>query len=433
MNQSKQTPLRALLAVSFAIVTVTGCGGGGGSGQASEPVAIASQTPNVVSAWHDVASNTINVAATATGTPEEQRPILAVDMATVHVAIYDAVIAIVGTHQPYAAVPSIAATGASVDAAATAAAYWVLAGLFPNRSSQYQAPYDEGLAKIPDGDSKSRGIAIGKDVATRILALRANDGRAVQLPAFTPGSAPGQFRGNNPINTFVPFVKPFAMTSAAQFRAPGPPPLGSTVYASDFNETKVMAATGSAARNAQQTEVAQFHTEAPARFQARNYRQFAMSLPSVAENARLAAQVWVTVADTTIACFEAKYHFLFWRPSSAITLADTDGNAATEPDAGWTPHVATPNHPEYPAAHSCAAGAIAEALNRYFGTRDVAFSMNSTVTSTVHSYASTEAFVSESAVARIWGGMHFRTSTEHGAALGRNVANWVADHHFLRK
>ena len=112
--------------------------------------------------------------------------------------------AIVGTHQPYAAVPSIAATGASVDAAATAAAYWVLAGLFPNRANQYQAPYDEGLAKIPDGEAKTRGIAIGKDVATRILALRANDGRAVQLPAYVPGTAPGQFRGTNPINTYGP-------------------------------------------------------------------------------------------------------------------------------------------------------------------------------------------------------------------------------------
>ena len=247
-----------------------------------------------------------------------------------------------------------------------------------------------------------------------------------------PGTAPGQFRGTNPINTYGPYIKPFSLTSAAQFRAPGPPTLGSTVYASDLNETKVMAATGSTARTAQQTEVAQFHTEAPPRFQARNYRQFAMSQPSVAENARLAAQIWVTVADTTIACFEAKYHFQFWRPSSAITLADTDGNAATEPDTAWTPHVATPNHPEYPAAHSCVAGAIGESLNRYFGTRQVGFSMTSTVTSTVRSYESTEAFVSESALARIWGGMHFRTSTDHGAALGRNVANWVADHHFRR-
>lgn len=157
-----------------------------------------------------------------------------------------------------------------------------------------------------------------------------------------------------------------------------------------------------------------------------------MNLPSVAENARLAAQDWVTVADTTIACFDAKYHFLFWRPSSAIALADTDGNAATEQDAAWTPHVATPNHPKYPAAHSCAAGAISGALNRHFGTRDVAFSMNSTVTGTVHSYAPTDAFVRESAGARIRGGMHFRTSTEHGAALGQSVANSVADHHFRR-
>ena len=178
---------------------------------------------------------------------------------------------------------------------------------------------------------------------------------------------------------------------------------------------------------AQQTEIAQFHTEPPPRFQTRNYRLFATSRSTVADNARLAAQMWVAVADTTQACFEAKYHYESWRPTSAINLADTDGNAATEADPAWAPHVATPNHPEYPAAHSCVSGAISETLARHFGTRRVAFSFNSNVTGTTHTYESVDAFVSESSVARIWGGMHFRTSTEHGAALGKNVASKVAD------
>lgn len=434
MKAVMKSSARALGAIVLATATLAACGGGddGASSPAQDPVVLASQWPNVVSTWHDVASNTINVAAAATGTSEEQRPILAVDMATVHVAIYDSVVAIVGNHAPYAAVPNIPGAGASVDAAAIAAAYWVLKELFPSRSSQYQGAYDEGLAKIADGEGKTRGVAIGKDVATRIVALRVNDGRAIQLPPYVPGTAPGQFRGTNPINTYLPYVKPFSMSSVSQFRAPGPPTLASTLYASDFNETKVMAGTTSTVRNAQQTEIAQFHTEAPARFQARNYRQFAMSQASIADNARLAAQVYVTIADTTIACFEAKYHHQFWRPTSAIVLAGTDGNDATETDAAWTPHVATPNHPEYPAAHSCAAGGLSEALGRYFGTRKVTFTMNSTVTNTTHSYESVDAFVSESALARIWGGMHFRTSTEHGATLGRNVANWVADRHFRK-
>ena len=348
-------------------------------------------------------------------------------MATVHVAIYDAVVAIVGGHQPFAATPASSAAGASVEAVASAAAYEVLRALFPNRGAHYQAVYDAALAKITDGGAKTRGLQVGKEVAVKIVALRANDGRSVQLAPYVPGTGPGQFRGVNPINRFLPPMRPFVLTSGSEFRPPGPPPLSSTVYANDFNESKVMASTGSTARSAQQTEIAQFHTEPPPPFQTRNYRLFATSRSTVADNARLAAQMWVAVADTTRACFDAKYHHESWRPTSAINLADTDGNAATEADPAWAPHVATPNHPEYPAAHSCVAGAISETLARHFGTRRVAFSFNSNVTGTTHTYESVDAFVSESSVARIWGGMHFRTSAEHGAALGRNVANKVAD------
>ena len=432
MNIGTKQRRTCLLALALVAMVSAGCGGGGGggSGAASEPVVIAPNSPNIVATWYDIAASTVNVPGAATGTPEEQRPILVVDMATVHVAIYDAVMAITGTHQPFAAVPAAPGAGASVDAAVSSAAYNVLKSLFPNRSAQYQAAYDAEIAKVPAGDAKARGIALGADVATRIVALRANDGRAVTLAPYVPGTAPGQFRGVNPINRFLPSVKPLAMTSAAQFRAPGPPALASTVYANDVNETKAMAATTSTARTAEQTEIARFHTENPGLFQTRNYKQFAMSQPTVADNARLMAQVWVTTADATIACFEAKYHYQFWRPTSAITLADTDGNAGTELDAAWTPHVATPNHPEYPAAHSCVNASLAEALARFFGTRSVTFRMDSTVTNTTHAYQSVEHLVSESAIARIWGGMHFRTSTQDGVALGRNVGNWVADRHF---
>jgi len=148
MKAVMKSSARALGAIVLATATLAACGGGddGASSQAQDPVVLASQWPNVVSTWHDVASNTINVAAAAAGTSEEQRPILAVDMATVHVAIYDSVVAIVGNHAPYAAVPNIPGAGASVDAAAIAAAYWVLKELFPSRSSQYQGAYDESVA-----------------------------------------------------------------------------------------------------------------------------------------------------------------------------------------------------------------------------------------------------------------------------------------------
>ncbi|MES2100849.1 MAG: vanadium-dependent haloperoxidase [Pseudomonadota bacterium] len=418
----------AVIALACATAFIAACGGGGDDEVA--PVTITVAGPNVVSQWNEIAATTINLPAAATGTPEEQRPTYAVDLATVHIAIYDAVQAIVGTHKPYAYTPASLSTGASQEAAVATAAYRVLLGLFPARSASYQGAYDTWLATLPAGTAKDQGIAAGAAAAAAILALRANDGRAVVLAPFVPGTAPGQFRGVNPVNRYGPYIKPFAVTSLAQFRAPGPPALTSAAYAADVNETMALGSATSTTRSAAQTEVARFHTEAPPVFWTRNLRNFAMTNRSIAEHARLMALLWVVQADASNTCFESKYNFLFWRPSSAITLADTDGNAATTVDAAWTPVVPTPNHPEYPAAHGCVSGSMMTALASYYGTPSVTFDITSTVTGSTHSFTTTSAFVDEIKLARIAGGMHFRTSTNDGAALGKNVAEWVLAHNF---
>jgi hypothetical protein len=414
---------------------LSGCGGGDDAAGFQEDaqsaaIAVVSYGPNAVSYWNEVASNTITVPAAAAGTREEQRPILQVDLATVHVAIYDAVIAIAGAHQPFAVEPTAPAAGASMEAAAGAAAYRVLSTLFPNRAAKYQGAYDLFVAALPDGEATQRGLALGDEVGRKVVAWRGDDGRGVALAPFVPGGAPGDFRGLNPINRFLPSVKPFSIGGAAQFRADPPPALDSAEYAEDFDETKAKGALDSSARSAEQTELARFHTETPAIFLSRNFRQFATSQPTLAENARLAAQLWVTQADSAIGCFESKYHYLRWRPSSAITLADTDGNPATVPDPTWTPVVPTPNHPEYPAAHSCTFGALAETLSDFYGTKKLRFTFDSTVTGTTRTYDSTDALIGESTAARIYGGMHFRTSTVRGAVLGGKTAQWVQRHYF---
>jgi|KBSSwiStaDraftv2_1062776.scaffolds.fasta_scaffold00737_5 hypothetical protein len=409
----------AIIATAFS--SLSACGGG----NSPDPVTISPAGPNAVSYWNEVATTTVNVPASATGTAEEQRPTNAVDLATVHVAIYDAVIAIAGSHQPYAITPKAATAGASQDAAVAAAAYGVLSGLFPNRSAQYQSAYDTYVATLPAGTAKTQGLAVGAEVAAGILALRTNDGRMVALAPYVPGVAAGQFRGINPIGRPNPYIKPFVLTTIAQFRAPGPPALTSTAYAADVNETKALGAATGGIRSAEQTELARFHTEAPGTFWSRNLRMFAMTNRSVADHARLMAMIWVAQADASNACFESKYHYEAWRPSSAITLADTDGNDATGADPGWTPVVATPNHPEYPAAHSCVAGAMAEVLRSYYGTSDVTYDFTSTVTGTTRRYTTTASLVDEIQIARIAGGMHFRSATVDGAALGKSVANWV--------
>ena len=418
----------SIVAASCVGFVLAACGGGNNE-PVDTPVTITVTGPNAVSKWNEIATTTINVAASATGTPEEQRPNSAVDLATVHVAIYDAMMAIVGTHRPYAITPSPVPTTASQEAAVASAAYRILLGLFPNRTAQYQPDYDAYLGTLTDGTAKTQGLAVGAEVAAGILALRANDGRAVALAAFVPGTNPGDFRGVNPVGRPNPYIKPFTLTSMAQFRAPGPPALTSAEYAADVNETKALASTVSTTRTADQTDLSRFNTESPATLNPRTMRTFAMTSRSIAEHARLMAMLSVAQADAGNACFESKYHYLFWRPSSAITL-DGDNNAATTMDATWTPHVSTPNHPEYPAAHSCVTTATAEILRNYFGTSNITFDINSTVTGTTRHYTATGDWIEEIKVARIAGGMHFRTSTVDGTALGKSVAAWVVAHHF---
>ena len=286
---------------------------------------------------------------------------------------------------------------------------------------------------MPDGAAKTQGLAVGAEAAAGILALRANDGRSVALAPYVPGSAPGQFRGTNPIGRPNAFIKPFALTTIDQFRAPGPPALSSAAYTADLNETKTVGSATSSVRTAEQTEVARFNAESSNAFWPRNLRTFAMTNRSVAEQARLMAMLWVAHADAQNACFESKYFYQFWRPISAITLADTDGNDATTVDASWVPLLATPNHPEYPAAHCCIAGALAETLRIYFGTPNVTFDLTSTFTGTTRHFTTTQSLVDENQIARIAGGIHFRTATADGSALGKNVANWTLTHNFQPK
>ena len=411
--------------IGACIAGLTACGGG-----SVAPVTITVAGPNAVSYWNEVATNTVTAAATATGSAAEQRPDAFLDQAVVHLAIYDALMAITKTHKPYAITPAADAEGASQEAATAAAAYGVLKGMYPNRSSLYQAAYDTYVGGLAAGTATSKGLTLGAEVAQRMLALRGDDGRSVVLATYVPGTAPGQFRGTNPVARPTAFEKPLALTGAAQFRLPPPPALDSATYAQDYNEVRQIGGTVSATRTETQLDIARFHTEPPPRFWARNLRNFAMTNRSLADHARLMAILLTAQADASIACFDSKYFYQAWRPQSAIPLGDTDGNAATAADAAWTPVVPTPNHPEYPAAHGCVSGAVTEALKAFYQTDQVTFSFDSTVTNTAHKFATTQALVDEVQVARIYGGMHFRYSTVAGITLGTNVGQWVVANNF---
>ena len=391
---------------------------------------------DVISLFDEVADFTVTPAGVTypAVTPEELRTVYANDLAAVHVAMYDAVVAIKGGFEAFSTEPTATTAGASVNAAAAASACGVLRGLFPSRAPQYEPACQSYINALPNGNAKTRGLAVGAEVAAGTLASRANDGRSAVV-SYLAGSEPGDFRGINPINQFMPAMRPFALESASQFRAEGPPDLTSYDFARDLNEVKALGSSASLVRTPEQTDLARFATDPPPRFFSRNLRRFATDGRSVLDHARLMAFLWVAQADATVACFDSKYYFDFWRPQSAIPLADSDGNAATVADAAWTPVVPTPNHPEYPAAHACNTATVGAVLERFYGTKKLNFVMDATVpglTTPVRNYKNVDDFVNDIKLARIYGGMHYRSSVNDGATLGVRVANYIGKNYFRR-
>ena len=295
--------------------------------------------------------------------------------AFVHVPMYDAVNAIDGRYSVFAVSPTSSARGASKVAAAATAAYHVLLGAYPDQAAVLDPAYAASLATVSDGPAKTKGIAIGAEVAAAWLALRADDGREAAVPYDFGPATPGVYQRTPPMfpNAVAPWMakmRPFALPSPSEYRAYGPPDLTSQRYAQDLAMVKALGAANSTERTAEETETAMFYTEGPTTFFSHNLREFAAAKNlGVVHNARLFAQVFVTEADAMIACWDSKYYFNFWRPVTAIPAADTDDNPATEADAAWTPLAGTPGHPEYPAGHGCVSTAYAEALRHFFELR----------------------------------------------------------------
>jgi membrane-associated phospholipid phosphatase len=225
-------------------------------------------------------------------------------------------------------------------------------------------------------------------------------------------------------------MTPFVLQSPSQFRPPGPPALTSATYTADFNEVKSMGSAASTTRTADETLLAKFWNASTPSY---SWNAVALALAAerhttMSENARLLVLVNLALADARIACWEAKKEYLFWRPITAITLADTDGNPATALDAAWTPLLGTPSHPDYPSGHSSGSGAAAAVLAHFFG-ENTSFSVDSDVmTEVTRSFSSFTAATSEVNDARVFAGIHFRTAVNDGRALGGKVADYILEH-----
>lgn len=344
-------------------------------------------------------------------------------LAIVLTAVYESANAITRRY-PASGLQIEVAPGASVEAAIAAASYATLTKLVPSQQATIDTAYHAALAKIADGPAKSSGIAVGAKAAAMILALRADDGAATG-ETYRPYTTAGVY-----VPTVIPVVsqwpqrKPWLMTSPAQFR-PGPPPaLTSEVWARDYNEVKALGGKNSTRRTAEQTEIARFwEATLPPIYHGVVGSVATMPGREVTQNARLFAAVTQAMDDALIAVMDAKYHYNFWRPVTAIRNGDIDGNDATERDPSWTPFIDNPLHPEYPCAHCIISGTVGTVLQAEIGTGPMPTITTTSYTAkgAARSWTKLDDFMQEVAQARIYEGVHYRTSAEVGTAMGKQI------------
>src|SRR5215510_4857300 len=343
-----------------------------------------------------------------------------------HLAMFDAVNSIERRYRPYLTqLPAAAST--SKEAAAASAAGTVLASLNPQAAGEFRSAMATYLATIPDSDAKAQGIKLGEAVAAKILEARANDG-AEAPDSYRPKTKPGVYVATPPmVSSTWPNLKPFALTSQSQFRPEPPIALTSEQWAVDYNEIKELGAKNSTRRSARQTEDARFWLITGPQSADPIVRQLATAQKmSVIDCARFMALVAVAAADAGIAVFDAKYHYDFWRPLTAIRNGDIDDNPATERDATWQPIDNTPMHPEYPCAHCVLAASMTGVVESLFGTADVreVSTPSPTLAGVTHRWTNMRALDTEVAEARISAGFHYRFS----ARVGQNMGHKIGEH-----
>ena len=382
---------------------------------------------DVVTDW-----NAITVQATVTA--NRPGPSSVVDIAIVHVAIYDAVQAIEKRYTPYyVEIPG--ASGSPV-AAAAKAAHDVLISRFPAQSASLDLAYQQYL--LNNGLSEADpGVAVGAKAAAGIIALRACDGSfpVPGPPPFVGGTEPGVWRPTPPANLpmaapWLGNVTPYVMTRPSQFRADPPPALTSREYTKDYNEIKAVGALNSSTRNADQTDVAHFYAGNTPVLWNRAIRDITIAhVNDIAESSRLFALFSTAVADALIASWNDKTHYVFWRPITAIREGDNDGNPDTVADAAWQSLITTPNYPDYTSGAVNFATAATTILEHFFGTDHMTFSITTTnVGPTVQDTRTYNRFsdATEDVVnARVYSGIHFRFADEAARKQGRQVAQWT--------
>jgi hypothetical protein len=351
-------------------------------------------------------------------------------LAMVHVAMSDAINTVQNRYtRVVATLPAV--PDASAEAAAATAAREILIQIYPAQQARIDEAYATSLKAIPEGPAKTAAIKVGMQVAAAVQADRANDGT----------NEPDTYRPHTTVGAYVPTAppiweqyaraKPWVLKSADQFR-PGPPPaLSSAEWARDYNEVRDLGGTKSAARTAEQTEAVIFWGSVnfgPAWQAAARELAIKKEMP-LADCARLFALLNVTLANAYIVNWDAKYHYNFWRPVTAIRNADQDGNDATERDAGWTSFIPTPMHPEYPSQATINATIATSILESVFGpVNTVPFTATDVRDpKRTRQFGSVADMAEEHKNVRVWGGVHYRFAIRTSEEMGRKLATYMIE------
>jgi hypothetical protein len=357
-------------------------------------------------------------------------------------AVYNAVQGITRQYQLYQW-SRVGPRTASPAAAASAAAHRLLVHYFPGSKTALDAKYAASIARIPAGAARRMGIAYGRLAADNIIELRANDGVQDASVTFTVGSGPGAWQPQTGQTFLAPWlsqVHPFTLNSTSQFDPGTPYALTSAEYTADFNEVKAKGGQAAGSRTPLETETARFIFDIPfAPLQAGLRDLASRHRLSISDSARMFAAVDLSIADAVGAVWRSKVKYGFWRPITAIRNADTDGNGGTVVDGAWASVMPTPPYPDWVAGLPSVMGAVGRALHRTIGA-DIDLRLTSpgsapggpagvAITRTYHSAAALNTDVIN---ARVWSGIHFRTSDVLGNRIGVKVATWALNHNFGR-
>jgi len=339
-----------------------------------------------------------------------------------HVAMFEAVNAIEHRYTPYK-LELNADRSTSKEAAAASAAHDILLSIYTDQQSDLDAALSASLSAVVDTEARAAGVELGRRAAGEVIAFRSNDGSTVQ-ESYRPYTKPGVYVPTSvPIFSTTGDTAPWVMTTGSQFRPNPPPALDSGTWTKDLNEIREIGARNSATRTPEQTTMGRFWFQVGARTYNPIVRQAAMAKGlDLVDCARLFALTSMAGNDAIVAVFDAKYHYNFWRPVTAIRNADLTGNSGTPRDQSWLPLGETPMHPEYPCAHCISSAAVGAVLQDVVGNEFGEFSLTSpTAPGVTRKWMRVQDYSDEVSNARIYAGFHYRFSTEVGKEMGRKI------------